>query len=274
MSPVVRRLVGRPLKFRTTSGLRHAAGTGMPTTLPQRLRLCSFNMQAAIGTHSYQNYLTSSWKHVLASSTSLSNLRRIATTLQTYDIVGLQEVDGGSLRSGHVNQLHFIADQAGYPYQYQQRNRNLGRFGQYCNGLLGRYPPFHIESHGLPGPPGRGAIMGIFGDEQDALVVVNVHLALSRGVRRKQLAYLSEQLTNFDRVIMMGDFNCSLEELKQSPLGDVIKAVNLGRSYPSWAPTKSLDHVLVSANVEVLDAEVLTSCQLSDHLPVTLEVAL
>src|SRR3989344_1166165 len=84
-----------------------APSTGKPAA--QRLKLLSYNIQAGIAAHSYRHYMTHSWKHVLPCSKRLDNLSRIATLIGGFDIVGLQEVDGGSLRSGFINQTEFLA---------------------------------------------------------------------------------------------------------------------------------------------------------------------
>ncbi|MEK7696756.1 MAG: EEP domain-containing protein, partial [Pseudomonadota bacterium] len=69
---------------------------------PRRLRLLSYNIQIGIATSRYRQYLTHSWKHVLPSTQRLGNLDRIARLIRSSDVVGLQEVDAGSLRSGYI----------------------------------------------------------------------------------------------------------------------------------------------------------------------------
>ena len=74
-----------------------AANTG------QHIKLLSYNIQAGISTARYRHYLTHSWKHVLPHAQRFSNLDRIARLVKDYDIIGLQELDAGSLRSNNVN---------------------------------------------------------------------------------------------------------------------------------------------------------------------------
>ena len=102
------------------------------------LRLLSFNVQVGINTQRYHHYLTRSWQHLLPHAGRANNLQRIADLLADFDLVALQEVDGGSLRSGYVNQVEYLAQQGAFPYWYQQLNRNLGRFAQHSNGVLSR----------------------------------------------------------------------------------------------------------------------------------------
>ena len=104
------------------------ASSGLPAD--GRLRLLSFNIQVGISTERYHHYLTRSWQHLLPHPGRASNLQRIGEVLGNYDLVALQEADGGSLRSGYVNQVEHLAHLGAFPYWYQQLNRNLGRFAR------------------------------------------------------------------------------------------------------------------------------------------------
>ncbi len=79
------------------------------------LQLLSYNIQAGIAGTRYRDYLTQSWQHVLPSARRMTNLDRIARLVSRFDIVGLQEIDAGSLRSGFVNQAEYLAQRAGFP---------------------------------------------------------------------------------------------------------------------------------------------------------------
>ena len=120
-----------------------------------RLRLLSFNIQVGISIERYRHYLTRGWQHLLPHHGRAGNLQRIGALLADYDLVALQEVDGGSLRSGYINQVERLAELGAFPYWYQQLNRDLGRLAQHSNGVLSRLRPDLVEDHPLPGPPGR-----------------------------------------------------------------------------------------------------------------------
>ena len=154
----------------------HLAATGLPAD--SRLRLLSFNIQVGISTERYRHYLTRGWQHLLPHTGRADNLQKIGNLLGDFDLVALQEADGGSLRSGYVNQVEHLAQLGAFPYWYQQLNRNLGRLGQHSNGVLSRLKPWAIEDHPLPGPKGRGAILVRFGEGPEALVVVMMIIGL------------------------------------------------------------------------------------------------
>ncbi|WP_336365707.1 endonuclease/exonuclease/phosphatase family protein [Marinobacter sp. C2H3] len=255
------------------SGLDH-----VPAFEPHRhLRLLTFNIQVGINTSSYRHYLTRSWQHLLPHRNRIDNLDRIARLISGYDVIALQECDGGSLRSAYINQVQYLAEAAGIPYWYQQLNRNLGQIAQHSNGLLSRFRPLDVTEHRLPGLiPGRGAIMARYGAEEDPLVLVLMHLSLSRAAQQRQLGYIRELIDGYRHVVLMGDMNNHAEELlTNTPLRetDLVPLPDTAHSFPSWRPEKALDHILVSPSLEIRRSEVV-SYPVSDHLPIAMDVAL
>jgi len=253
-------------------GRRHASPCALPG---DTLRLLSFNVQAGIGTQRLHQYVTHSWRHIVVHPGSRANLDRIADVVRDYDIVALQEVDAGSLRSGFINQVHHIAQRADFPWWHQQVNRNLGRFGQFSNGMLSRFAPHTVEDHRLPGPPGRGAVVARYGNPRNPLVVVGLHLALGERVRNRQLDYVCELVNRHEHLVIMGDLNLSVEKLRHSPLAR-LRLQDVGAplpTYPSWRPEKHIDHILVTPSLQVERMAVL-DCTLSDHRPLAMELRL
>ncbi|TWC39692.1 endonuclease/exonuclease/phosphatase family metal-dependent hydrolase [Pseudomonas sp. SJZ079] len=240
-----------------------------------RLRLLSFNIQVGISTERYRHYLTRGWQHVLPHTGRAGNLQRIGQLLGDYDLVALQEVDGGSLRSGFVNQVEHLAHLGAFPYWYQQLNRNLGRLAQHSNGVLSRLRPSLLEDHPLPGPPGRGAMLLRLGEGADAVVVVMMHLALGARTRTRQLAYIRELIGGYRHQVLMGDMNTHASDLLQhSPLRDLgLLAPQIEATFPSWRPLRCLDHILLSPGLELERVAVLAQ-PISDHLPVAVEIRL
>ncbi|UEX77798.1 endonuclease/exonuclease/phosphatase family protein [Spiribacter halobius] len=255
----------------TPEGVTAAAGAGT------RLRLMSYNIQAGIETRYYHEYITRGWRHLLPDARRLPNLERIGELISDFDIVGLQELDAGSLRSGFVNQTAFLARRGEFPYWHFQTNRRIGQLAQHSNGLLSRYRPLEVREHRLPGMiPGRGALSLRFGGPGEDLTVVLLHLALGQRTRLRQLGYVAELIDGCPHVIIMGDLNCHSRSAEMAylranthlrePLHDLL-------TYPSWRPARNIDHILVSPSVRVHHAEVL-DYPLSDHLPITMEVEL
>jgi endonuclease/exonuclease/phosphatase family metal-dependent hydrolase len=241
------------------------------------LKLLTFNIQVGIKTTKYRQYVTKGWKHVFPHESRIVNLRRIADLVKDYDLVALQEIDSGSLRSGFINQVEYIADRAQFPYWYTQLNRDLGPFAQQGNGVLSRITPVDVEDHKLPGViPGRGAILLRlpYGDETVSLVML--HLSLGERSRQLQLEYVRGLIETEEHVVVMGDMNSHLSQLLfDSPLAEtnLVPADQVLPTYPAWRPSQALDHVLVSPGLSIDEYEVL-DCRLSDHRPIAVTVKL
>ena len=251
-----------------TSGEREATNT---------LSLLSYNIQAGIATEKYRHYLTRSWKHVLPAAERSNNLDRISELINGYDIVALQEVDAGSIRSNFINQTRYLAENAGFPYWYDLTNRNLGLIAQQSIGILSRLACNRITEHRLPGfIPGRGALVVYIGDRRNPLVLVTLHLSLSRRARKRQLEYIVDLVRHHEHVIIMGDMNCSADSMemeflcKKSGLHEPLRDLY---TFPSWNPFRNIDHILVTPTINIHDVRVL-NYPLSDHLPIAMDVEL
>lgn len=243
----------------------------------RELNLLSYNIQVATGSSRLRHYLTRSWRHVLPHPDSFNNLDLIANTIRPYDIVALQEADAGSIRSANTNQTEYVAKQAAFPYWWHQSNRQIGQFAHHSNGMLSRLKPLEVREHKLPGRiPGRGAMVARYGNEDEYLVVVVLHLALSRHARMQQLGFLAEIIEDEPHVVMMGDFNCTGQSyeirrfIERSGLCMPEKRLN---TFPSWKPTRNIDHILLSSTLEVKEMRVLDEST-SDHLPISVNIDL
>ena len=248
------------------------------SALPNRgLRFLSYNIQVGIKTTKYRQYVTKGWKHVLPHESRNHNLRRIADVVADYDFVALQEIDAGSIRSGFINQVEYLAERAQFPYWYTQLNRDLGPFAQHGNGLLSRISPVDMEDHRLPGAiPGRGAIVVRLPMGNVTVLVVLLHLSLGERSRSAQLEYVKGLIDGESNVILMGDMNSHLTHLLfDSPLAEtnLRPAESVLPTYPSWRPSQALDHVLVSPSLRISEYDVL-DCRLSDHRPISVTVSL
>lgn len=242
-----------------------------------RLRLLSYNIQVGISSTLPHHYLTKSWKHVFQTRRRFDNLDKIAQLLRGYDIVGLQELDAGSHRTGYVDLTEYLAQQAEYPFWYHQLNRNYGPLAQHGNGFLSRLRPSEITEHRLPSLiPGRGAMLVRFGHGAESLAVIMVHLSLSRRARSNQLALVAELANAHRHVVMMGDMNCSPTSAEMTQLfrsTGLREPVEELHTFPSWRPQHHIDHILVSDGLQVQHCHVLNHAH-SDHLPIAMEVLL
>ena len=241
----------------------------------RKLRLLSFNIQAGTSTARYHHYVTHSWRQVLPHSQRVTNLDAIAGLVSPFDMVALQEVDSGSLRSGFINQSRYLATQSGMPFWCHQSNRKVGTVAYAGNGFLSRYQPDAVEEHRLPGViPGRGTLLVRYGEGFNGLDIAIVHLALGKRARLQQLRFLARELDSGRHLVVMGDFNTQADAGPVSEFLDTLglRAPTSGLpTYPSWQPQRAIDHILISENLVGGITEEL-DVTYSDHCPDAIDI--
>ncbi|GGZ70421.1 endonuclease [Lysobacter xinjiangensis] len=241
----------------------------------RRLKLLSANIQAGSSTRGYHDYVARSWSHVLPMGDKRGSLDAIARLAGEYDVVGLNESDPGSLRSGFTNQTHYLAQRAGFAYWSHQPNRRVGGVASSANGLLSKIEPSEVVVHSLPGRvKGRGVMVARFGQCATPLTVAVAHLSLGAGSRLAQLGFIAEVLADDPHAVLMGDFNCTVEQ----PEMDVLfKRTRLQppdhriATFPSWAPQRAIDHILVGDGLNAVHFRAFPAA-FSDHLALALDL--
>ena len=249
-----------------------------PAAAPQRrLRLLSCNILAGASVQRYSEYVTRSLKAVLPGRSKMDNLDRLAEVLPQFDVIGLQEADAGSLRSGFLNQTRYLAETAGLPFWSHQPNRAMARLAHSANGLISRMEPHSVLDYPLPSRiPGRGALLVRFGEERTSLTVMIAHLSLSAPARARQLAFIAEVLHDYPHAVLMGDLNT---EAHSAEMRHLFRHCSLQPpaqpmpTFPSWKPRRSLDHILTSSAI-TLDKVWALPQAFSDHLPLAAEISL
>lgn len=209
------------------------------------------------------------------------------------DIVALQELDAGLIRSDMLDQAHLIALTLDMTYHFHSSIQI--EEGEYGNAILSRYPIRLIKAGAIPAQPfniffeRRGAIWAeieVFGRK---IQVVATHFGLNRQERLAQAeAILGPEWLRHPEcqgpIILCGDFNA----LPGSPvyrritarLKDTQRSLKGKRPQGTWPvrfPLLRIDHLFITPDVKVHKIVVpknpLTRVA-SDHLPlvVTLEL--
>ena len=210
--------------------------------------------------------------------TSQSHLDRIIEFIDgsAADIVALVEVDTGSFRTDYVNQVEKVARHLSkYHICDVKYGRNsIGRFipilKSQANAVLTKRKTPKKHFHFFP----FGFKRLIIELNIDGIRFFLVHLALQKGVRQKQLDFLSKLAEGDGPLIIAGDFNTlsgPKELVKfQQRLGLTNPNLEAHCTYPSWNPKKQLDLILCSKEIQILNFEV-PEVRFSDHLPVILD---
>jgi endonuclease/exonuclease/phosphatase family metal-dependent hydrolase len=189
------------------------------------------------------------------------------------DVVGLIEVDIGSVRSGRVNQAETIATALGHYSSYECK---------YGGDSVNQYLPIVRKQANafLAGPGVTGERFHYFDTgikrliielELEQVAIFLVHLSLKYRHRHFQLRHLYEIVKRCRKpVIVAGDFNTFWGEneifLFKEALG-LRSANRLGLpSFPSRSPRMELDFILCGPGIEIGEFRV-PRVTYSDHLP-------
>lgn len=236
------------------------------------LRLLTYNIQVAIGSRRYRHYVSHGWKYVMPHGQSLPNLDRIADLIRQFDIVGLQEADGGSFRTAFVDQARYLAGSADFRFCESMVTRDFGRFAQHTNSLLSRLPFQGLHEHRLPGAmDGRGVLEARFNLDGRPVTVFITHLALRQRTRMRQVAYLAQLVRAVGPSVVMGDFNAKPGSRELTYLcekaGLRMSTRPAHATLPSWRPRVAVDHILATPELTLEGYGPIPEL-LSDHLPV------
>lgn len=236
------------------------------------MRLLVYNIRYATGTGPAfhlpvpgAGYLRSS-RRVLQSITDFIRA-------ENPDVVGLIEVDTGSIRTGMINQPHFIAKDLGHYSTYECKygaasmNNLMPIVRKQANAFLAAPrvtgERFHYFDTGI-----KRLIIEL---ELDEVCVFLVHLSLKYRHRQYQLRSLHDLIIRSHKpVIVAGDFNTfwGTHEIYLFMRAAGLRSANARGlpSFPARNPRVELDFILVSEGIEVTNFRV-PDVRLSDHRP-------
>lgn len=235
------------------------------------LKIVTYNIQAAIGTKAYRQYVTQINKQLFHTKRKGKTLAAIADFTSDYDIALLQEVDLGGRRSGFECQVDHLLNLSNFEHMSRQENRVVGNISRHGNAILSKYPQGDVEDLKLPGKrAGRGAIVARV-DGPKPFHVLNVHLSLGEADQMEQIDFLVRNAPSDRPLVIGGDFNCGASSKPIQALSDGLNMTVLTspehKTYPSWSPRKDFDHLLVSKHFSVKEVDV-KDVRYSDHRPV------
>ena len=235
-------------------------------------RFLLYNIRYAAGTGAGFNLPVPGAGYLRGNRENLLNIREFIKSMDP-DIVGLIEVDTGSIRTGMVNQAEIIAGHLGHYTIYESKygedslNSRLPIVRKQGNAFLAA-PRIHGERFHYFELGIKRLIIEL---ELEDVAIFLVHLSLKYRHRQSQLRRLHELVTASDKpVIVAGDFNTfwGEDELYLFIQASGLRNANLERlpSYPSQSPRKELDFILYGDGVEILDFQI-PRVYYSDHLP-------
>lgn len=238
-----------------------------------RMRLLQYNIRYAVGGGASMHMPLPGAGYVLGNQSVLPEITNFIKSVDP-DIVGLIEVDTGSIRSRKVNQAEKIASDLGMNTSYETKygeksiNQMLPIVRKQGNAFMAASrvhgEKFHYFDTGI-----KRLIIEL---ELADYAIFLVHLSLKYRHRHLQLRHLFDLIEQTEKpVVVAGDFNTFWGEneiyLFMKAAG--LTSANTGSlpTYPSRSPRKELDFVLYQDGIEVTDFQV-PDVKLSDHLPI------
>lgn len=243
------------------------------------MRLLLYNIRYAVGGGASMHMPLPGAGYVLGNQSVLPEITNFIKSVDP-DVVGLIEVDTGSIRSRKVNQAEKIAADLGmntsYETKYGERSLNqiLPIVRKQGNAFMAA-PRVHGEKFHYFDTGIKRLIIEL---EMDDYAVFLVHLSLKYRHRHLQLRHLYDLIQDTSKpVVVAGDFNTFWGE---NEIYLFMKAAGLTSAnseslptYPSRAPRKELDFVLYQDGIRVTDFHV-PDIRLSDHLPLVCDFEL
>ncbi len=193
------------------------------------------------------------------------------------DVVGLQEVDRFTKRSGNIDEAKLLAEKTGMSFQFFKAIDHDG--GDYGLAILSKFPITNGAKLALPqvakGEPRILSYASILLPNKTSFIFANTHLDATRpdSNRVAQMkGILAELSKNKMPVVLVGDLNC---EAKAEPIKLMDQQftrsclANCGPTIPQDVPRKTIDYIaLKNANWSVVSHQVVPEVYASDHRPV------
>ena len=227
------------------------------TAIPaqKNLRLLSYNIRNGKGMDNATDY------------------DRIVGVLQKVNanVIGLQELDSITRRSGDTDVLGLLADKTGMHAVYGAALTYQG--GKYGVGVLSKEKPLQHYTIPLPGREEPRILLVV---EFKKYVVFNTHLSLTEADRLASVAIINEQAARFTKPLyLMGDLNAA-------PASPMIHALQqdwrllsgTAYTFPAPAPNRCIDYIFSrhTSKKKRITATVINEPMASDHRPVLVEV--
>jgi len=236
------------------------------------MRLLLYNIRYAVGVGASMHMPLPGAGYILGNQSVLPDITKFIKSTDP-DIVGLIEVDTGSIRSRRINQAETIAHELGMNSSYETKygaksiNKLLPIIRKQGNAFLAA-PRVHGETFHYFETGIKRLIIEL---EMDDFAVFLVHLSLKYRHRHLQMRKLYDLISVTKKpVIVAGDFNTfwGENEIYLFMRASGLRSANTSSlpSYPSRSPRKELDFILYQDGITVTHFEI-PQVRYSDHLP-------
>ena len=236
------------------------------------MRVVLYNLQYGGGSASAVSYIMPTTR-----KQRLRNLESIIEALRPYrpDVLGMIEADAGSWRMAGIDMAQELAKARELPYmdedcKYPSPVNRIPLISYNIAALASNQPLVDPRSLDLS----KGFKRKVLRASAGGVTYIVAHLSLMPRSRRQQVADLARFASEVEGpVVIMGDLNALPDspELEALVTEAGLSRVPLGATFPSWNPTKGLDHFFISPDIQVTEASV-PDIRLSDHMPIVMDI--
>jgi len=221
------------------------------------IRLATFNIQ--YGAPVPAEHATAIVGVDRAGEQSARQLARDIAALEA-DVLGLQDVARGKIRSGRVDQLRVIAERTGLTPLFAETRHKYGMalltrlpvMNARVLELAGRTSPWIRDDSSSVGwrfkwPDKRACLYALLDTPEGPLAVGVTHLSTVRPVARRQFQIAARGCEDFAPgvpAVLMGDLNLRINQVEEEIPGTGFAILARGNASPSWAPIIQIDHIL------------------------------
>lgn len=241
------------------------------------MKVLSFNTGYFLGyTGTPFDYLRNPLKSVTGSRSEYDNLQEFMDIVKSEepDFILTQEIDGGSIRTSTTNQHEYVASKI--PQQYSSKFNTKYRGSLFPRAPVLRYMGNSVfykegsaEKHSLS--IGRKNLVQEI--KLDNFSIFSLHLStFGEWIRKQQIKEIVQIAKNRQDYIIAGDLNLhkGAKEINylEKKLGNPLYSP--GKTFPARKPTRKLDLVASSENIEINNLKDLGN-RFSDHRPISFE---
>ena len=171
------------------------------------------------------------------------------------DIIGIQELDNYSNRTGNTNQLENLALMSGYKYFYFTKTIDHDG-GEYGHGIMSKYPISNFETFAFKTQNNENRCFSRSEIDINGKIITfyNTHLEFGGNIQADQISEIFDLAQQDKYAIITGDMNCSPPAYKDRIKDKNLVSLNGGESFSNFINTcpegeksfEAIDNIIVS----------------------------
>ena len=216
--------------------------------------------------------------HAMRGMDKVVDVDRIAKVIkdQTPDVVGLQEVDQFTERSGKINAIKILEEKTGMYGVFMATFDYQG--GEFGNAMLSKYSIIDQKLYRLPArdnyEPRLMMMISCIIESGDTVHFYNTHLDHHRqdSDRPIQVEAIKKIIENDkSKIVFTGDFNCQLGSESLNTIKSVLsRCPSDVLTYSTKEPIWTIDHIFYTKDqgIRLQELKVIPEEMASDHFPI------